>query len=68
MDGKLHDQLVTQSLASRLAEAQLQTAHAEAGYTLALTELKALKAVLDYDPTLKELFEEVKGQMADDNQ
>ena len=68
MDEKLHDQLVTQSLASRLAEAQLQTAHVEAGYTLALTELKAFKAVLDYDPTLKELFEEVKGKMVNGNQ
>lgn len=68
MNEKLHDQLVTQSLASRLTEAQLQMAYAEASYTLALTELKAFKAVLDYDPTLKELFEEVKGKMADGNQ
>ena len=67
MNEKLHDQLVYQSLASRLAETQLQTAHAEAGYTLALTELKAFKAVLDYDPTLKELFEEVKGKMVNGN-
>ena len=59
--------LVAESLANRLAESELNIAHLEARYTLALTELQAFKAVLEYDPALKELFEEMQNKMKEVN-
>ena len=59
--------LVTESLANRLGDSQLEIAHLEAGYRLSLAELEAFKAVLESDPALKELFEEVKGKMTNDS-
>lgn len=59
--------LVAESLANRLAESELNIAHLEARYTLALTELQAFKAVLEYDPALKELFEETQNKMKEVN-
>ena len=59
--------LVAESLANRLAESELNIAHLEARYTLALTELQVFKAVLEYDPALKELFEETQNKMKEVN-
>lgn len=55
--------LVAESLANRLAESELNIAHLEARYTLALTELQVFHAVLESDQALKELFEETKNKM-----
>ena len=59
--------LVAESLANRLTESELNRAHLEARYTLALTELQAFHAVLEYDPALKELFEETQNKMKEVN-
>lgn len=59
--------LVTESLANRLAESELNRAHLEARYTLALTELKTLHAVLESDQALKELFEEAQTKLMEGN-
>lgn len=67
MDNHTIDKLVAESLANRLAEGELGRAHLDARYTLALAELQVFKAVLEYDPALKELFEEVKGKMTNGN-
>ena len=58
MDNNTIDKLV-----NRLAEGELGRAHLEARYTLTLAELQAFKAVLEYDPALKELFEETQVKM-----
>lgn len=68
MDNHIIDKLVTESLADRLAEIELNYAHLEARYTLALAELQAFKAVLEYDPALKELFEETQAKMKGTNE
>ena len=62
MDNHTIDKLVAESLANRLAEGELDRAHLEARYTLALTELRVFKAVLEYEPALKELFEETQAK------
>ena len=67
MDNHIIDKLVTESLASRLTEGELNRARLEAYYTLALAELQAFKAVLEYDPALKELFEETQAKMKGNN-
>lgn len=59
--------LVAESLANRLAESELNQAHLEARYTLTLAELQSFKAVLEYDPALKELFEETQNKMKEVN-
>ena len=59
--------LVAESVANRLAENELDRAYLEAHCTLALTELQAFKAVLEYDPALKELFEETQNKMKEVN-
>lgn len=59
--------LVAESLANRLAESELNQAHLEARYTLALTELKMFHAVLESDQALKELFEEAQNKMKEVN-
>ena len=63
MDNHIIDKLVTESLANRLKEGELNSDHLEAHYTLALAELQAFKAVLEYDPALKELFDETQAKM-----
>ena len=63
MDNHTIDMLVAESLANRLKEGELNYAHLEARYTLTLTELRLFKAVLEYDPALKELFEETQAKM-----
>lgn len=67
MDNHIIDKLVAESLANRLREGELNSAHLEARYTLALAELQAFKAVLEYDPALKELFEETQAKMKGTN-
>lgn len=57
------NQLVLQSLATKLAKSELELAQNEAFYQLATSELKAMNEVLEYDPALKELFEETKAKM-----
>ena len=67
MDNHTIDKLVAESLANRLAEGELDRAHLEARYTLALIELRVFKAVLEYEPALKELFEETQAKMKGNN-
>ncbi|MQQ02226.1 hypothetical protein GEZ98_04735 [Streptococcus mitis] len=57
------NQLVLQSLATKLAKSELESAQNEAFYQLAASELKAMNEVLEYDQALKELFEEIKQKM-----
>lgn len=59
--------LLAESLANRLAESELNQAHLEARYTITLAELQAFKAVLEYDPALKELFDETQAKMKGSN-
>lgn len=63
MDNHIIDKLVAESLANRLREGELYSAHLEAYYTLTLAELQAFKSVLEYDPALKELFDETQAKM-----
>ena len=67
MDNYTIDKLVAESLANRLADSEFNRAHLEARYTLTLAELQAFKAVLEYDPALKELFEETQAKMKGTN-
>ncbi len=67
MDNHTIDKLVAESLANSLTEGELNRAYLEAYYTLALTELQAFKAVLEYEPALKELFEETQAKMKGSN-
>lgn len=67
MDNHTFDKLVAESLANRLAEGELDRAYLEAYYTLTLTELRVFKAVLEYEPALKELFEETQAKMKGTN-
>lgn len=57
------NQLVLQSLATKLAKSELESAQNEAFYQLATSELKAMNELLEYDQALKELFEEIKQKM-----
>ncbi|ORO95200.1 hypothetical protein [Streptococcus mitis] len=67
MDNHTIDKLVAESLANRLREGELNCAHLEAHYTLTLAELQVFKAVLEYEPALKELFEETQAKMKGNN-
>lgn len=67
MDNNTIDKLVAESLVNRLAEGELNRAHLEARYTLTLGELQAFKAVLEYSPALKELFDETQAEMKGTN-
>lgn len=57
------DQLMMNSLATKLAKSELESAQNEAFYQLATSELKVMNEVLKYDQALKELFEETKAKM-----
>lgn len=63
MDNHTIDKLVAESLVNRLAEGELNRAYLEARYTLTLAELRGFKAVMEYEPALKELFEETQAKM-----
>lgn len=67
MDNHTIDKLVAESLANRLADSELNRAHLEARYTLTFAELRVFKAVLEYEPALKELFEETQAKMKGTN-
>lgn len=67
MDNHIINKLVTESLVNRLAEGELDRAHLEARYTLTLTKLQVFKAVMEYEPALKELFEETQDKMKGNN-
>ena len=60
--------LLQQKLASKLAEKEHELAFLEVNNFLLATELEALKAVLAYDSSLKELFEEVQAKMKEGKQ
>lgn len=60
--------LLQQKLASKLAEKEHELAYLEVSNFLLATELEALKAVLAYDSSLKELFEEVQVKMKEGKQ
>lgn len=57
------NQLVLQSLATKLAKSELESAQNEAFYQIATSELKVMNEVLEYDHAFKELFEETKTKM-----
>ena len=57
------NQLVMNSLATKLTKSELESAQNEVFYQLATSELKAMNEVLEYDQALKELFEETKEKM-----
>lgn len=61
------DQLMMNSLATKLAKSELESAQNEAFYQLATSELKAMNEVLEYDQALKELFEEIKQKCKKEN-
>ncbi|AMD96169.1 hypothetical protein AXE83_00590 [Streptococcus sp. oral taxon 431] len=62
------NQLVMESLSKKLAQVEIQAAQNEVFYLFAASELQKMNEVLEYDPALKELFEEVKGKMTNGNQ
>jgi hypothetical protein len=57
------NQLVLQSLATKLAKSELKSAQNEGFYQFLTQELQTINEVLEYDPALKELFEETKAKM-----
>ncbi|RSK21262.1 hypothetical protein [Streptococcus oralis] len=57
------NQLVLQSLATKLAKSELESAQNEGFYQFLAQELQTMNEVLEYDPALKELFEEIKQKM-----
>ena len=61
------EQLVMESLTKRLSEAELRCAQLEAIYMMAAKELQTTNDVLEYDPALKELFEEAKKMQKENN-
>lgn len=63
MDNNTIDKLVAESLVNRLADIELNYAYLNVHHRLSLAELQAFKAVLEYDPALKELFEETQAKM-----
>lgn len=63
MDNHTIDKLVAESLVDRLADIELNYAHLNVHHRLILAELQAFKAVLEYDPALKELFDETQAKM-----
>lgn len=57
------NQLVLQSLATKLAKTELESAQNEGFYQFLSQELQTINEVLEYDQALKELFEETKAKM-----
>lgn len=60
MNTDLIHQLAMESLTKKLAQTEGQAAQNEALYLVVASELQLMKAVLEYDSDLKDLFEEVK--------
>ena len=67
MDNNTIDKLVAESLVNRLADIELNYAYLNVHHTLTLAELQAFKAVLEYSPALKELFDETQAEMKGTN-
>ena len=61
------NQLTLDSLTKKLAVSEKEAAQNEVLYLYVASELHTMKEVLEYDPALKELFEEVKGKMTNGN-
>ena len=61
------NQLTLDSLTKKLAVSEQESAKNEALYLYAASKLHTMNEVLEYDPALKELFEEVKGKMTNGN-
>lgn len=66
MDAVLN-QLTLDSLTKKLAVSEQESAKNEAHYLYAASELHTMKEVLEYDPDLKELFEETQAKMKGTN-
>ena len=61
------NQLMLDSLTKKLGASAQDSVKFEALYLYVASELHTMKEVLEYDPALKELFEEVKGKMTNGN-
>lgn len=61
------NQLMLDSLTKKLGASAQDSAKFEAFYLYVASKLHTMKEVLEYDPALKELFEEVKGKMTNGN-
>ena len=66
MDAVLN-QLTLDSLTKKLAVSEQESAKNEVHYLYAASELHTMKEVLEYDPALKELFEETQAKMKGTN-
>ena len=66
MDAVVH-QLTLDSLTEKLAVSEQASAKNKALYLYAASELHTMKKVLEYDPALKELFEETQAKMKGTN-
>ena len=67
MDNNKIDKLVAESLVNRLGDIELNYAYLNVYHRLALAELRGFKAVLEYEPALKELFDETQAKMKGTN-
>ena len=61
------NQLTLDSLTKKLAVSEQASAKNEALYFCAASELHTMTKVLEYDPALKELFEETQAKMKGTN-
>ena len=61
------NQLTLDSLTKKLAVSEQASAKNEALYLYVASELHTMKEVLEYDPALKELFEETQAKMKGTN-
>lgn len=61
------NQLTLDSLTKKLAVSEQASAKNEALYLYVASELHTMKEVLEYDPALKELFEETQAKMKGNN-
>nr|DAW74318.1 MAG TPA: hypothetical protein [Caudoviricetes sp.] len=61
------NQLTLDSLTKKLAFSEQESAKNEALYLYVASELHTINEVLEYDPALKELFEETQAKMKGTN-
>ena len=61
------NQLTLDSLTEKLAVSEQASAKNEALYLYAASELHTMNEILEYDPALKELFEETQAKMKGTN-
>lgn len=61
------NQLILDSLTKKLAVSEKEAAQNDALYLYTASELHTMKEVLEYDPALKELFEETQAKMKGTN-